>query len=978
MTRKAKKSLTSKIQNNLNIYLRRVSVVCAVLILAISFAQSANAATYSVTTTADNGDDTNPTSGSLRAAIITANATPAADTINFSVSGTISPPTSLPAITQPLIINGYSATGSAAATSSVPATLVVELNGANAGESGIGLQFSVTSGTCTTTNCRVLGLAINRFMSAGIRINNGSVGILGNFVGTDINGTSNICGTNPTVLCGNINRGILIVGATGNAIGNSTTSNRNIISANLGTGISITGGGSATVANNFIGTDKNGTADLGNSQDGVRIVDSSASTIGGGTSASRNIISGNDGNGVSVIQSSNTTSATTNTISANFIGVDVNGNTATLSGGFSTSPVGNSGSGVLISAAGNTVGGLRTTTSANTCSSACNVISGNRANGVSVSSNFATGNIVSGNNIGVGLDSTTVIGNRDNGIQISNLASGNTTGGTTLTAGFCNNTCNIIANNGDVNSSSARAGIYIDPTAAAANAIRGNSIYNNGNPPSGNPANGLGIDLGDIGTTANDSKDPDIGANNLQNFPVITSANTTGAVQGALNSTANSTFAIDFYSNSSTDGSSSEGRTYLGSISATTDANGNTPTFTFNATTTLTVGQFITATATSVSGSVQAVGDTSEFSAAQAVMTTTAAFGYEGDVSPRPSGDNFVDSDDIQQIRRFSVGLDKPYTSNEFQRADDSPRSTSPTGSGDGYVDSDDVQQARRYAVGTDAKQTASGPITEATPTPTFANSFVSSGKSIMNLKNAPVAGRAVRIVSQNTSAGQTVTVPINVDTTGDEAGYTFSISFDQTKLTATNVTIGNLGGDVLFNINNTDGTIGFSVTSFSGGTIAAVNNGTLVNVTFTVAANATPGTTNINFTDNPARRKVSGTDPNTPLPQPTFTNGTVTITGPTAATTTISGRILSAEGIGLANATVSLLDAKTGQTMTATSNEEGYYNFGNIEVGKDYIISPSVKGYAFSPASKYFSLIDGLTDVDFKAMRKNKVRFNK
>ncbi len=64
--------------------------------------------------------------------------------------------------------------------------------------------------------------------------------------------------------------------------------------------------------------------------------------------------------------------------------------------------------------------------------------------------------------------------------------------------------------------------------------IIGNSIYDN---------RGIGIDLGTSGITVNDTGDSDTGANNLQNFPVITSttvnaAGTTVTVSGTINSTA--------------------------------------------------------------------------------------------------------------------------------------------------------------------------------------------------------------------------------------------------------------------------------------------------------------------------------------------------------------------------------------------------------------------------------------------------------
>ena len=181
-----------------------------------------------------------------------------------------------------------------------------------------------------------------------------------------------------------------------------------------------------------------------------------------------------------------------------------------------------------------------------------------------------------------------------------------------------------------------------------------NSIYSN---------TGLGINLipapGTVdGVTANDTGDGDTGANNLQNFPVITSSKVTGStktIRGTLNSTASANFTIDFYANDACDGlGNGEGKTYLGSTPVTTDSGGNVS-FTFNPTS-LTVGDIITATATDASN------NTSEFSACfttiagtpgtlqfslatysvaenvgggLAQITVTRAGGSDGDVSAR-------------------------------------------------------------------------------------------------------------------------------------------------------------------------------------------------------------------------------------------------------------------------------------------------------------------------------------------------------
>jgi hypothetical protein len=118
---------------------------------------------------------------------------------------------------------------------------------------------------------------------------------------------------------------------------------------------------------------------------------------------------------------------------------------------------------------------------------------------------------------------------------------------------------------------------------------------------------GIGIDLvGGTetgGVTANDNKDVDTGANNLQNCPVLSSATVaTNVVAGTFNSTPNSTFAIEVLRRTG-----SGLATVVGTLSVTTDASGNAS---ISVTATgLAAGDVVYATATSSSG------DTSELSA---------------------------------------------------------------------------------------------------------------------------------------------------------------------------------------------------------------------------------------------------------------------------------------------------------------------------------------------------------------------------
>ena len=88
-------------------------------------------ATYMVTTTADSGP------GSLRQAILDANANPGTDAIAFNIPGTgvqtIVPLTALPVITEAVTIDGYMQPGSSPNTLAVGdnAVVLIEISGIN-------------------------------------------------------------------------------------------------------------------------------------------------------------------------------------------------------------------------------------------------------------------------------------------------------------------------------------------------------------------------------------------------------------------------------------------------------------------------------------------------------------------------------------------------------------------------------------------------------------------------------------------------------------------------------------------------------------------------------------------------------------------------------------------------------------------------------------------------------------------------------
>jgi Calx-beta domain/Domain of unknown function (DUF4214) len=291
---------------------RTIRLLFVLIACLFALSLTAQAATFQVTTAADNGDNVNPTPGSLRQAIISANNTPGTDTITFSIglgAQTIAPLSSLPIITDPAIIDGTTQPG-------FNGTPIIELKGTSAGAGSVGLQINAGGST-------VRGLVINRFSTGVFMATNGNNVIVGNYIGTDITGIVDL---------GNSSYGINVQGGNNNTIGGTTTADRNIISGNGNTGLRLSGSSSNTVFGNYIGVDATGTADLGNDNQGLRAENSSNDKIGGASQGEGNVISGNADVGVLLV------SAFGNTITGNRIGIDVTG----------TAKIGNDGGGIVV------------------------------------------------------------------------------------------------------------------------------------------------------------------------------------------------------------------------------------------------------------------------------------------------------------------------------------------------------------------------------------------------------------------------------------------------------------------------------------------------------------------------------------------------------------------------------------------------------------------------------------------------------
>ncbi|MCD9188141.1 MAG: carboxypeptidase-like regulatory domain-containing protein [Pyrinomonadaceae bacterium] len=84
-----------------------------------------------------------------------------------------------------------------------------------------------------------------------------------------------------------------------------------------------------------------------------------------------------------------------------------------------------------------------------------------------------------------------------------------------------------------------------------------------------------------------------------------------------------------------------------------------------------------------------------------------------------------------------------------------------------------------------------------------------------------------------------------------------------------------------------------------------------------------------------------------------------------TAATVTVGGQVLNAEGRGIMNATVNLTDS-LGQTRTIKTSSFGYFRFPDVNAGETYFISVSSKRYTFAQSTRTVTPNESISDLNF------------
>ncbi|MBZ0303056.1 MAG: right-handed parallel beta-helix repeat-containing protein, partial [Anaerolineae bacterium] len=576
---------------------------------------------------------------------------------------------------------GTNATGTAAIPNGYYGILVIHSDNVIGGTTGVTVG-GPCSGACNLISGNTWdGIYIqDQISNEGIEADYNT--IQGNFIGTDVTGTSAIP---------NGRSGILLYKDTKfNLIGGTDSGAGNLIAGNTRHGIEINGDietRSNTIQGNRIGTNAAGTAKIPNGQNGFLLAaDTTLNVIGGSDSGAGNLISGNTLAGISLNDARN------NTIEGNQVGTNLAGTTALSNGGAGISLAngadtnqiggadsgesnlisGNGGSGVVIDGsgtnanvlAGNFIGtdvagmtaianvsyGVQIKGGADLTVIENNLISGNGGTGVTIQSGISQDNSVTGNYIGTKVGGTAALPNAGHGVEVggdSTLVDGNVISGNTGSGVFITSTRdvsiqgNMIGMAGDTvsplgngqhgiritNSNSSLIGT-LAPNRIGANGADGiyveSGSWNRVDGRNEFRSNGgLGIDLGPDGVTPNDSGDGDSGANGLQNFPVFTEVHAVApnlVLKGTLNSAPNQTFTLHFYQSQICDPSGyGEGEVSIDAdTDVTTDGSGNASFTAQAAWDTAMNDRFISVFAVDTSG------NTSEFSTCEAITPFVA------------------------------------------------------------------------------------------------------------------------------------------------------------------------------------------------------------------------------------------------------------------------------------------------------------------------------------------------------------------
>jgi Carboxypeptidase regulatory-like domain len=203
--------------------------------------------------------------------------------------------------------------------------------------------------------------------------------------------------------------------------------------------------------------------------------------------------------------------------------------------------------------------------------------------------------------------------------------------------------------------------------------------------------------------------------------------------------------------------------------------------------------------------------------------------------------------------------------------------------------------------------------------------------------------------------------------------GWDFRVAGTIASIARANTDPRQTGGTAQWTVNTTGGSItgltpsNFTLTgtSATGSTITTVTannispNSTQWTVTATIGGTA--GTLGLNWANvTNLNTNVSNTLP--------FAGEVYNVNVPTVANAGISGRVTTADNVGIAGAQITLTGSN-GLVKNARTSTFGYFNFVELEVGATYILTVSSKRYQFGQPTRIITLAEDVTDFDFTAL---------
>jgi hypothetical protein len=99
-----------------------------------------------------------------------------------------------------------------------------------------------------------------------------------------------------------------------------------------------------------------------------------------------------------------------------------------------------------------------------------------------------------------------------------------------------------------------------------------------------------------------------------------------------------------------------------------------------------------------------------------------------------------------------------------------------------------------------------------------------------------------------------------------------------------------------------------------------------------------------------------------------TVTSTSIQFAAPTAAGSSISGRVVDSGGNGISGAVLTVTDS-TGTPRTARTNSFGYYRLNDLPSGQTYILTITSRRHQFENPERVINLIDNIADFDFVAL---------